>query len=706
MLVPTPNYKNMRKTMTILFLYYVVMHTASCKSGKEEEARPAGNPVDQIELASDLMTPEALWSFGRVGGFYVSPDHDHILFQTNFYDVTKNHGNGELFLMPLQGGKMRNLTNSESTEFNARWRPDGEKIGFLSAESGSVQLWEMTPEGENKQQISDVSGGIKGFEYAPDQKKILYIKQVKLDQNVQDIHPDLPKANARIETDLMYRHWDEWHNYRYSHIFIADYDGSKLNNARDIMEGEKYDTPLEPFGGMEQINWSPDAQSINYTCKKLTGKDYTLSTNSEIYLYNLKDKTTKNLTREQHEGYDKAAVYSPNGKMIAWESMRRDGYESDKNRIFVYNFTTGEETNYSVNFEQNAHGLTWSSDSKKLYFTSDYHARFQIYELSIATGQIKQITKGRHNYLALESAGHVLIGTKQSMSNPTEIFRIDPASGNETQLSFINKNLMDQLTMGNVEKRWIETTDNKNMLTWVIYPPHFDKEKKYPTLLYCQGGPQSSVSQFFSYRWNFQMMAANGYIVVAPNRRGLPSFGMEWLEQISGDYAGQNIRDYLSAIDVLKEEAYVDRNNLGAVGASYGGYSIFYLAGHHKGIFDAFIAHDGMLNLEALYLQTDEMWFPNWDLGGPYWKRKNKKVYKQSPHLFVDKWDTPIMVIHGRKDFRIPYTHSMSAFNAARLRGIPSKFLFFPNENHWVLKPQNGMLWQREFFKWLDKWLK
>ena len=684
----------------------IIIGLSACSGESGDTSQQIGNPVEQVKLESSTMTPEALWSFGRIGGVRLSPDNQQILFSSSFYSVEKNKGNGELFVMPLEGGDATNITNTPGSEFNARWRPDGEKIGFLSAASGSTQLWEMNPDGSGKKRISDINGGINGFEYAPNQEKILYITEVKLDKSVQDIHPDLPKANARIETDLMYRHWDEWHNYKYSHVFVADYDGSQVTNSKDIMEGETYHAPLEPFGGMEQINWSPDSKSITYTSKKLTGKKYTLSTNSEIYIYNLETGETRNLTKEKHEGYDKAAVYSPNGEMIAWESMRRDGYEADKNRIFVHNFNTGEETNYSTGFEQNAHGLTWSADSKKLYFTSDWHAVFEVYELDLETGKIRQITEGRHNYQSVSPAGEVLIGAKQSMSQPTEIYSIDPSSGEETQISFINKNLMEQLEMGNVEKRWVETTDGKQMLTWVIYPPNFDKNKKYPALLYCQGGPQSSVSQFFSYRWNFQMMAANGYIVVAPNRRGLPSFGMDWLEQISGDYAGQNIQDYLSAIDAVKKEPFVDEQRLGAVGASYGGYSIYYLAGHHDDRFSAFISHDGMFNLESFYLQTEELWFPNWDLGGPYWKEENKEVYEQSPHRFVDKWDTPIMVIHGQKDYRIAYTQGMSAFNAAQLRDIPSKFLFFPNENHWVLQPQNGILWQREFFKWLDKWLK
>lgn len=670
-----------------------------------EKVEKIGNPVDKIKLNSDIMTPEVLWSFGRVSGVEVSPDHSTILFGVSFYDIDENRGNREVFTMPVDGGKSVNITNTESGEFSAIWRPDSKKIGFLSAKSGDLQMWEMNPDGSGRKQISHIEGGINGFKYSPDQTKVAFIKDVKLDKSPTDIYPDLPKAEARIETDLMYRHWDQWHDYTYSHIFIADYDGNSLSNPADIMEGERYDSPMKPFGGMEQINWSPNSKEIAYTCKKLVGKAYTLSTNSEIYIYNLDSKETKNISKGIM-GYDIDPVYSPNGKMIAWESMERDGYESDQNRLFILNFETGERKDYTSNFDQDVHSLAWTADSKSIYFTSDYHAEFQIYKLDVASDEIKQITHGVHNYRSVQPIGDKLIGSKQSMTYPTEVYAINPENGEETQLSFINKNLHDQLTYGKVEERWVKTTDNKDMLVWVIYPPHFDPNKKYPALLYCQGGPHGSVSQFYSFRWNFQMMAANDYIIVAPNRRGLPSFGKEWNDQISGDYGGQNMKDYLSAIDAVSKEPYVDENHLGAVGASYGGYSVYWLAGHHDGRFKAFIAHDGIFNFEEMYLETDEMFFVNWDIGGPYWDKSNKKVYDNSPHKFVDKWDTPIMVIHGGKDYRIPYTQGMSAFNAAQLRGIPSKFLYFPYENHWVLKPQNGILWQREFFSWLDKWLK
>ena len=693
----------MKKLNLLAGIAFISVLIAGCNGNLQKTE--IDNPVNKIELTSDRMTPEVLWSFGRVSGVEISPDGKTILFGVSFYNVDENKGNREIFTMPTEGGDAINITNTESGEYSAVWRPDGKKIAYLCAESGDLQLWEMNPDGTNRVQISNIEGGINGFKYAPDQTKIVFTKDVKLDQSVNDLYPDLPKAEARIETDLMYRHWDRWHDYTYSHVFIADYDGKTVSNEYDIMEGERYDTPMEPFGGMEHINWSPDSKEVTYTCKKKAGKEYSLSTNSEIYIYNLASKETKNITKGLM-GYDVSAVYSPNGKMIAWESMERDGYESDQNRLFILNFETGERKDFTADFDQDVHGLTWTEDSKYIYFTSDYQAKFQIYRLDAETGEIKQITKGKHNYGSAYPVGNKVIGTKQSMTYPTEIYAVDIETGEETQLSFINQNLHDQLTYGKVEERWVKTTDNKDMLVWVIYPPHFDPNKKYPALLYCQGGPHGSVSQFYSFRWNFQMMAANDYIIVAPNRRGLPSFGKEWNDQISGDYGGQNMKDYFSAIDAVSKEPYVDENNLGAVGASYGGYSVFWIAGNHDGRFDAFIAHDGIFNFEAMYLETEEMFFVNWDIGGPYWDKSNKETYDNSPHKFVHKWDTPIMVIHGEKDYRIAYTQGMSAFNAAQLRGIPSKYLHFPNENHWVLSPQNGILWQREFFGWLDQWLK
>lgn len=697
----------MKHLLIILSLLIVI---AACDSQQKSNNEQTTEPIigkHNLKLSSNIMTPEVLWSFGRLGGVEVSPDGKKILYGVSYYSVPENKGNRELYVMNADGSAQTQVTKTPYGEYNAIWKPDGSKIAYMCAKSGSMQMWEMNADGTTPVQISDIEGGITAFKYSPDMSKILFSKEVKLDKNVQDKYPDLDKANATIATDLMYRHWDEWVK-TYSHIFVADYNGTALSNVQDIMKDEKWNSPLKPFGGIEQANWSPDSKNIVYTSRKKRGKECAYSTNSDIFIYNIENKTTTNLS-EGMMGYDVAAVYSPDGKKIAWESMKRDGYEADKNRLFIYDFDTKEKKDYSLNFDQNASGLTWSADGKTIYFTSDYHARFQIYKLDLQSSEIKAITKGVHNYASVAELGDKLVGVKCSMSMPNEIFAIDKNTGEETQLSFENKEILDQLKLGKVEERWIKTTDNKDMLVWVIYPPNFDPNKKYPTLLYCQGGPQSSVSQFFSYRWNFQMMAANDYIIVAPNRRGLPSFGQAWNEQISGDYGGQNMLDYFSAIDAVAKEPYVDNDKLGAVGASYGGFSIFWLAGHHNKRFKAFIAHDGIFNFEAMYLETEELWFVDWDLGGPYWDKTNKtaqRSYANSPHKFVDKWDTPIMVVHGQKDYRIVASQGMSAFNAAIIRGIPAKLLYFPEENHWVLKAQNGILWQREFFGWLDKWLK
>lgn len=660
-------------------------------------------------LTSDVMTPEVLWSFGRVGNIELSPDGKTVLFAVTYYQMEENKSYRELYTVPAAGGKAKRLTNTAVNESEAQWRPDGQKIGFLSSASGSDQLWEMNPDGSDQVQVTDVKDGIFGFKYSPDQKQLLYLKTVKLDQDIHDLFPDLPKANARLENDLMYRHWDSWHDYTYNHIFVADYGRRKISGGKDIMEGQKFDSPDKPFDGAEQVIWSPDSRAIVYSCKKLNGKAYAYSTNTDLYWYDLTSGETRNLT-EKHKGYDKNPVFSPDGKLLAWTSMARDGYEADQPRLLVMELESGKQTNYSEGWDQLAANLSWSRDGKSIFFISDIHATEEIYRLDLADGKITRLTDGVHDYLTVaQAADGRLIAGKTSMSQPEEIYLVDPATGKDQPLTTVTKGITDQLEMGKVEERWIKTVDHKDMLVWVIYPPHFDAGKKYPAILYCQGGPQGTVSQFWSYRWNFQMMAANGYIVVAPNRRGLPGFGMEWLEQISKDYGGLNIQDYLTAIDELAKEPYVDETRLGAVGASYGGFSVNYLAGHHEGRFKAFISHCGMFNFEQMYVTTEEMWFEDWDIGGPYWDKSNEaaqRSYSFSPHLFVEKWDTPILVITSEKDFRIPFTQGMGAFNAAVMRDIPAEFLYFPDENHWVTKPQNGILWQRVFKNWLDKWLK
>lgn len=690
----------------ILAVLILVIVITSCKQKTNTDQHSYKTP--ELQLTSDIMTPEVLWAFGRLGGVSVSPDKKQLLYGVTYYNLQENRSYRDLYLMSSEGGNSIQLTHSDHNEYNELWRPDGKKIAYLSAQSGSMQMWEINPDGTQPTQISFIEGGITGFKYSPDMSHIFYLKEVTLDESVSDIYPDLPKANARIINDLMYRHWDQWVD-NYTHIFISKYKESEpIKQGSDIMQGEKWESPLRPFGGVEQINWSPDSKTLAYTCRKKRGLEYAISTNSDIYLYSLGNGQTINLT-EGMMGYDTNPSFSPNGKQIAWESMERDGYEADKKRLFVADLKTGKRTDFTQDLDQNANNLRWSDDSESIFFISDWHATDEIYRLDIASKKIHKLTNGIHNYTSIEVAENELIATRVSMSKPAEIYKVSLSSGQAEEISFINRSILNQLKMGKVEKRWVKTTDNKEMLVWVIYPPHFDPSKKYPAILYCQGGPQGTVSQFWSYRWNFQMMAANGYIVVAPNRRGLPGFGQEWLEQISGDYGGQNMKDYISAIDNIKQEPYVDENRLGAVGASYGGFSVYWLAGHHKKRFRAFIAHDGMFNLESQYLETEELWFVNWDLGGAFWEKDKpiaQRSYANSPHKFVQNWDTPILVVHGGKDYRIVETQGMQAFNAAILRGVPAQLLHLPEENHWVLKPQNGILWQRTFRKWLDKWLK
>ena len=696
------------KNLSIFLVLAILIVSCTTETIKNtnETAPDFSNQLTDEEIKGGKMTPEILWKFARIGGIQVSPDNKTIASNLTRYDSKTNKSTTNLFFIPVDGGDIEELTDIKG--FHPRWTRDGEKIVFLSSKSGSVQLWEMNFNTKDPVQITNIKGGINSFEYSPDGSKIYYMKDVKMEPTPSEVYPDLPDVDVKIIDDLMYRHWNHWEDYSYSHIFVADYKNGSVGEGKDIMEGEPFDSPLSAYFDDAEISWSPDGNFIAYTCKKLKGVEYAVSTNSDIYLYNIQEGTTTNIT-DGMPGYEKYPVFSPNGQKIAFQSMSTPGYEADKDRLFVHDIKTGEKTYLTSNFDQNVASLRWKEDGEGLYFISGIHATFQLYEINIKNQKIRQITKGDHNYTQFIPANDFLVGTKMNMSMATEIFRIEPESGAETQLSFLNKGIYDHIEMGKFEKRWIKTTDQKDMLVWIIYPPKFDPKKKYPALLYCQGGPQSAVSQFFSYRWNFQMMAANDYIIIAPNRRGLPTFGQEWNAQISGDYGGQNMKDYLTAIDEMKKEPFIDEDRLGAVGASYGGFSVYWLAGNHDKRFKAFISHCGIYNFESMYTATEEIFFVEHDLGGPYWAKNNKvaqRSYTNSPHKFVGNWDTPILIITGGYDFRIPYTESFQAFNAAKLRGVPAKLLFFPEESHFVTKPQNSILWQREFFSWLDTYLK
>ena len=667
----------------------------------------------EIRIKNKKLTPEALWAMGRIGSSSVSPDGKQIAYTVSYYSVKENKSHTVIYVMNADGTNNLLLTHTADSEVEPTWIKGGSKIAFLTAASGSMQIWEMNPDGSERKQLSSYEGGIEGFKFSPDESKVLFISQVKYGQRTSDIYPDLDKASGKVINDLMYKHWDEWVE-NIPHPFVASFDGNQVGTATDILKGEPYESPMKPFGGIEQLAWSNDSKQIAYTCRKKTGLEYSVSTDSDIYLYNTEAGETRNLCKEdatdKNLGYDTNPKFSPDGKSIAWQSMERDGYESDRNRLCVMDLKSGEKTYVTEAFQSGVDDYCWAPDGKTLYFVGVWHATSMVHSTNLK-GEVKQLTDGMYDYTSVAMLNNKQLLTKRhSLSEADELFTVDLKKKNAvTRITKENDQIFSQLQMGKVEARWTKTVDGKDMLSWVVYPANFNPNKKYPTLLFCQGGPQSPVSQFWSYRWNLQLMAANDYIIIAPNRRGLPGFGMEWLEDISTNYGGHCMDDYLSAIDDIAKEPYVDKDRLGCVGASFGGYSVYWLAGHHNKRFKAFIAHDGFFNMEQQYLETAELWFTNWDLGGAYWEKNNPAVqrsYANSPHLFVDKWDTPILCIHGEKDFRILASQGMAAFNAAKLRGVPAQLLIFPDENHWVLKPQNGILWQRTFFAWLDKWLK
>ena len=732
----------------------ILAATSACDGGKKNSTDTPGTEDSLLIRRSDIrienkrLTPEALWAMGRIGGVAVSPDASKVAYTVSYYSVPQNKSNTEIFLMNADGSGNTQLTQDAWQENQPVWIKEGKKLAYLSNESGSTQVWQMDPDGTDRRQLTDYEGGIEGFAFSPDGEKLLFIAQVKTVKTTAEKYPDLPKASGIIVDDLMYKHWDEWTTSA-PHPFVADFDGDEISNVRDLLEGEPYESPMKPFGGIEQLAWSPDSKKIAYTCRKKTGLAYAVSTDSDIYLYDLKSDSTLNLCKDpkikkivpleikkalagtpvvkgvglspegdKNEGYDTNPQFSPDGRYIAWQSMARDGYESDRNRLYVLDLEKNEKFCADAGFDTNVDSYVWASDSA-FYLTATWHGTTQIYRLGLNDWregkQPVRLTEGLHDYGSIALCGNNLIATRHSMSQADEIYVVAPGTAarnqyaESRQLTQENRHIYDQLEMGRVEERWIKTTDQKDMLVWVIYPPQFDPKKKYPTLLYCEGGPQSPLSQFWSYRWNFQMMAANDYIIVAPCRRGMPGFGTEWNEAISGDYGGQCMQDLLTAIDEVSKEPFVDRDHLGCVGASFGGFTVYWMAGHHEGRFKAFIAHDGIFNMEMQYLETEEKWFANWDMGGAYWDKENEtaqRTFANSPHKFVDKWDTPILCIHGERDYRILANQAMAAFDAAKLRGIPAELLIFPDENHWVLQPQNGVLWQRTFFAWLDRWLK
>ena len=621
--------------------------------------------VFNVVEAQNVMTPEKLLSVGRVSAVGISKDSKHIIYKVSTPSMADNKLNSEYFSVPINGGKSVAVTDYKSLLNDRLLSPDG--------------------------------------------KFLLYDEAVKIqDITAQDYYPELEKATVQIYNELDYRHWDAWNEGKYNHIFYKDVSDDK---GIDIMKDELVNSPQKPFGGSEDYIWTPDGNSIVYVSKKVSGTKAATSTNTDLYQYDLATKKTTNLTAD-NKGYDTHPVFSPSGH-LSWLQMKRDGFEADKNDIVVRH--QGMVINLTANWDGTVNSFQWSDDGKKIYFTAPVDGTIQLFEVNFPgvtkiAVRVQQITSGDFDVTGIVGISKTkMIVTRTDMNHPTDIFSYDLKSKKWNQITNVNHPIYDNVSLSKTEKRYVTTTDGKKMLVWVIYPPNFDATKKYPTLLYCQGGPQSALTQFYSFRWNFQVMAANGYIIVAPNRRGMPGHGVEWNEAISTDWGGQVMDDYLSAIDDVSKEKYVDNKRLGAVGASYGGYSVFYLAGNHNKRFKSLIAHDGVFNLESMYGTTEELFFTTWDFGGAYWDKKNDKAQKTfadfNPIHYVDKWDTPILIIQGGIDFRVPIGQSQEAFQAAQLRGIKSRFLYFPDENHWVLKPQNALVWQREFFKWLKETL-
>ncbi|MBO7128503.1 MAG: S9 family peptidase [Prevotella sp.] len=722
----------MKRVTTIVA---AVLLLTACGTQKEDDK--VNIQKQTIQLESDQMTPEALWAMSRIGGYQASPDGQHIAFQMGYYSVEENMSHQVLWMMGADGTEQKQLTEDADNETDVQWL-NNETVAFLKG----GEIWKMNLDGSGRKQLSQTEGKVEGFQFSPDGSKVIVLKSIDFNEIIQKNPEDLPKATGRLVTDLMYRHWDHYvESIQHPFVYEVPGDADISGDGIDLLEGEPYECPMEPFGGMEQLAWSPDSKTIAYTCRKKTGLAYSISTDADIYIYNIGTRETKNLCKPEgytepeiestktmkyqkvnakenlanNVGYDQNPKFSPDGKQIAWLSMERNGYEADRQRLCVCDLTTGEKTYVTESFDSNVDDYCWAPNGKTIYFIGVWHATENLYRTNLE-GEVKPLCIEWADFGSLQMLNDkTLLAEQHSFLTPADLYVVTPGDSikdtKAVQITQVNKEILDQLGKPSVDQRWVKTSDGQQMLYWIIQPPHFDPNKKYPTLLFCEGGPQSPVSQFWSYRWNFFIMASQGYVIIAPNRRGLPGFGQEWLEEISGDWTGQCMKDYLTAIDdACTNLPYVDKDKLGAVGASFGGFSVYYLAGHHDKRFKCFIAHDGAFNLEAMYTETEENWFSNWEYDDAFWNKNrtanSDKTYKNSPHLFVDKWDTPILCIHGEKDYRINATQGMSAFNAARMKGIEAELLIFPDENHWVLKPQNGILWQRTFFNWLDKWLK
>ena len=657
--------------------------------------------------AQDHMTPELLWTLKHVSAGDMSPDKKSIYYTVSVTDVKTEKRMARHYVMNVATGSKTELKAAEGKAIMQR-----DKNAWYATDDKA--LYRSTDDGKSWSKMTDGMDDADNVRVSPDGKYVAFSKDVLIKPMLgTDLYPEYKNTTAKIYTDLNYRHWDTWEDGKFSHIFIKSI---KDGPATDIMEGQPYDCPQKPFGGAEDFIWSPDSKTVVYVCKKKFGKEYAQSTNTDLYLYDVREKSTTNLTVGMM-GYDTQPAFSPDGKRLAWTSMKHDGYEADKSDIYVMDLGHNDvyKMNLTENWDETVEGFVWDKTGTKIYFNAPWHGTMQAFEVN--TGEkltnrfkpvVRQITDGNFDIAGISGqSGKDLVVTRTDMNHAAELYAVNIASGNMHALTHENDAIYKEINLSKTVLRHVITTDGKKMGVWVVYPPNFDPHKKYPTLLYCQGGPQSALTQFYSFRWNFQLIAAQGYIIVAPNRRGMPGWGVKWNEDISKDWGGQPMRDYLSAIDDMANEPYVDKDRLGCIGASYGGYSVYMLAGMHNNRFKTFIAHDGLFDLKSWYGTTEELWFANWDMGGAYWQHPKPESYEKfNPSNYVDKWNTPIMIIQGGIDYRVPVEQGLEAFQAAQLRGIKSKLLYLPNENHWVLHPQNALVWQHEFFNWLDETLK
>lgn len=678
---------------------------AGCNSTGSDKEKIIEKP--DIKVVDGRLTPEVLEAFGRISEAVPSPDGKKVIFTLTYSDIEENRGNAEVYVMNADGSDTKRLTKTAGSESNIRWIENGEKIVFLrhDKETDATQIFRINADGSGEKRLSDVKNGIECFEVSPDGKKVVYGSPIDAFDKDSTLFEGLPKTTGRVIDDLGYKHWDEWVT-KIPHPFVADF-GESVENARDIMEGEPFECPMRPFGGADAFAWSPDSKRLVYVSRKLKGMEYVFSTDSNLFLYNLEDGSTTLLT-EGMPGYDTDPVFSPDGRTLAWLSMPTAKFESDKKRLMVMDMTSRQMRDLTENWDYWPENIAWAPGGKKIFFAGYYEGTEPVFSIDVATCAIDTIVNEQADFSGIHPVSDTeVIALRNSMRFPKEIVSVKK---NEVKkLSTVNDELLAQLKLGEVRKVKVPTTDGKMMTCWEILPPDFDPAKKYPALLYCQGGPQQAVSQFWSNRWNFMIMAANGYIVIAPNRHGVPGFGAEWNRQISGDYGGQNMQDYYAATDYIKGQPYVDADHVGAIGASYGGFSVYWLAGHNDGRYAALVAHAGIFNVEAQYLETEEMWFADFDLGGPYWDKENavaQRTYANSPHRYVNNWTAPMLITVGELDYRILASQGMMAFNAAKMHGLEAEMVVFPDENHWVIKPQNAILWQRCFFRFLDKYLK